>query len=150
MNQFSLEVGFLQIQCKSFKFFYSCRANFSSPTIYETCSRGLGKSLSMISLIATDEINTHFQPQTLIVVPLSLLQTWDERLNEHIAPNALKWLVYHPSRGSIPLNSDISSYDVVITTYDTVSSQWRNASGRIQPLFLVNWHRLILDEGPHT
>jgi SNF2 family DNA or RNA helicase len=38
---------------------------------------------------------------------------------------------------------DISSYDIVITTYDTLMSD-RN---RLEQIYEIEWARLILDEG---
>ena len=109
----------------------------------------------MIALIATTATDNQCQPShvmrstTLIVVPLSLLSSWKEQLQRHLLPGEISWLLYHSSQGSTASFQDFINYDVVVTTYDTVSTQWRNASKSPQPLFCKSWHRLILDEGLH-
>ena len=38
-------------------------------------------------------------------------------------------------------------YDIVITTYDVVSVDWRRVANSIGPLFSTTWRRVVLDEG---
>ena len=109
----------------------------------------------MIALIATKVTSdgckaSHVtRSTTLIVAPLSLLSSWEEQLQRHLLPGKTSWLLYHSSQGTTASFQDFINYDVVVTTYDTVSIQWRNASKSAQPLFCKSWHRLILDEGLH-
>ena len=39
------------------------------------------------------------------------------------------------------------AHDVVITTYDVVATEWKSVDKGPRPLFLVNWRRIVLDEG---
>ncbi|KAH8588455.1 SNF2 family N-terminal domain-containing protein [Bisporella sp. PMI_857] len=126
---------------------------------------GLGKSLSVISLIAahpysglTDSNTTLFsslEPSraTLLVVPLPLLESWDTQLRRHLAPNSLSWTTFHgPAKLVL---EELVHFNVVITTYKIVSLQWRkyqqersksSTPATLNSLFSVFWHRVVLDE----
>ena len=113
-------------------------------------SMGLGKSLSMISLLATDwphfDSNSSKINPTLIVVPPSLLRTWEEELRRHLHPKTLRYTLYHGPRRSENMISTLAC-DIVITTYDIVAAEWKSLDKGPRPLFLVNWRRIVLDEG---
>ncbi|KAH7343013.1 SNF2 family N-terminal domain-containing protein [Rhexocercosporidium sp. MPI-PUGE-AT-0058] len=120
---------------------------------------GLGKSLSMISLIAAnqypgighlheaDKADMTLSKSTLLVVPLPLLQTWHTQLSRHLNPNSLSWCKFHgPNKPSI---EELSNFDIVITTYKMVALQWKTHKKQtmgIRTLFSLYWHRIILDE----
>lgn len=119
-------------------------------------SMGLGKSLSVISLLASDyghQPGNLAQPinimPTLLIVPLSLLKMWEEELSRHLDPGTLTWWRYHWSGPSADW-ATILLNNIIITTYDVVSMQWRNTEEKIQPLFSINWKRIVLDEGLFT
>lgn len=111
---------------------------------------GLGKSLSIISLLATDwsqrlQDSLGVGP-TLLVVPPSLLRTWEEELKRHVCPQTLRYWIHHGPKRS----NDIAimlAYDLVITTYDVVTLEWRNLDSGLQPLYSYKWRRIVLDEG---
>ena len=113
-------------------------------------SMGLGKSLSMISLLATDwphETSGSTEVvSTLIVVPPSLLRTWEEELRKHLYPGTVRCWLYHGPKRSTGVAS-ILAHDVVLTTYDVVATEWKSVDKGPRPLFLVNWRRIVLDEG---
>ena len=116
-------------------------------------SMGLGKSLSMIALLAMhptsrfhEAAQVYGQASTLLVVPFALLQTWDDELSRHLHPGVFQWCIYHRSRSPITIARLLAS-DIVITTYDTIASQWRNAGRGDQCLLSTSWNRIVLDEG---
>src|SRR5436305_11063724 len=90
---------------------------------------GLGKTIQTLALIITrprelKEGQKFFEitcsKATLLVVPLALADQWRREIVEK---TRLKVYVHHgPKRETDP--NRISKYDVVITTYDTVSSEW--------------------------
>ncbi|KAK2755706.1 alpha-1,6-mannosyltransferase [Arachnomyces sp. PD_36] len=118
---------------------------------------GLGKTLSVISLIASDKDRATTSPgsdqsvtrpvrkTTLLVVPSSLLQTWDTELQRHLIPGAIRWAKHY---GSHRLGNDeeIHQYDLVLTTLQTTSSEYRKLSTTSGILFSTLWRRLVLDE----
>ncbi|KAL6900038.1 hypothetical protein GGI43DRAFT_406165 [Trichoderma evansii] len=122
---------------------------------------GLGKTLTMIALAATDldnSINTTkdcierdvggnpYITTTLIIIPPPLLGTWEEQLSEHVVAGGLKWR-RHYGKTRFMNQYEIDDVNVVLTTYHTVSAEWkggREAESSI--LFSVRWKRIILDE----
>ncbi|KAK7949550.1 SNF2 family N-terminal domain-containing protein [Apiospora saccharicola] len=122
---------------------------------------GLGKTLTMISLVATDsERGDCFQsssrgrtgekvqvPATLIIVPPPLLLgTWEHELTTHVACGAMRGIRHH-GKDRIKAVSELEGVHVVLTTYHTVSAELKTDDTRLNSiLFSVKWKRIILDE----
>ncbi|KAL6355680.1 hypothetical protein LRP88_11284 [Fusarium phalaenopsidis] len=78
---------------------------------------------------------------TLIITPKSTIYGWEEQIKTHIRPNKIRWITYHgPRRHEVW--DDVDSYDIVLTTYDTIRSDRAKSS----PLFEKDWARIVLDE----
>ncbi|KAL6717893.1 hypothetical protein ACLMJK_003978 [Lecanora helva] len=116
---------------------------------------GMGKTLEMIALIVADAKATKSSKSTLIIAPVGVMSNWSGQIAHHVkADNALNVLVYHGS-GRKPMNAqELGNYDVVITSYGTLSTEYfprgkKNPPPvpREQGLFSVHWRRVILDEG---
>ncbi|OCL00503.1 uncharacterized protein K441DRAFT_651441 [Cenococcum geophilum 1.58] len=125
---------------------------------------GLGKSLSMISLIANDSSNTsqdmseelkdmncyesyHFTSATLLIVPPPLIPTWENQFKKHLKEGTLVIRRHHAGK-RITKKSQLDNCNVVITTYQTTESEWRKGSGSL--LFSLHWRRIILDEAHYV
>ena len=117
---------------------------------------GMGKTLEMISLLVTADSTTLSRSKTtLIVAPVGVMSNWSGQIAHHIKPNhALRVLVYHGNNKK-PMDANaFNDYDVVITSYGTLATEYlprgkkHPPSGlRPQGLFSVHWRRVILDEG---
>ncbi|KAL1798026.1 hypothetical protein ACET3X_004632 [Alternaria dauci] len=122
---------------------------------------GLGKSLSMIALLthgidSLDEGDTLIKPTftthrdidaTLLIVPPSLLQTWEEQLHQHSHDVTVLRIRRHHGLSRITTIDEARSHRLVLTTYQTVETEWREqSSSAASPLFAINWRRIILDE----
>ncbi|KAJ8114373.1 hypothetical protein ONZ43_g4916 [Nemania bipapillata] len=109
-----------------------------------TDEMGLGKTLQMISLIMIGGFNSG---PTLIVAPTGVLSNWEQQFAEHVKVGQVpRILRYHGSPKYHQFKkSDIIQYDVVITSYGVLASQFKSANWTA--LFGVNWHRVVLDEG---
>ncbi|KAJ3569860.1 hypothetical protein NP233_g4782 [Leucocoprinus birnbaumii] len=118
---------------------------------------GLGKTLTMLSLILATQGDQGpgVSKTTLIVSPLSILSNWEKQIEDHCSPGALTTCVYYGSNRNLSAQ-DLQNYDVVITTYQTITSEFGSldAGGGSkkkrkteQVLFGVNWKRIVLDEG---
>lgn len=88
---------------------------------------------------------------TLIVAPLALIKQWESEIAAKVEDShKLRVCVYHGT-GRSKYADNLKDYDVVITTYGTLSSE-HAASGKGTKkvgLFSVYWYRIILDEA-HT
>ncbi|KAI1845725.1 hypothetical protein JX266_008090 [Neoarthrinium moseri] len=85
---------------------------------------------------------------TLLVCPLSTVANWEIQIKEHIKPGTLKYYIYHgPNR--IKDAKKLAEFDLVITTYGSVSSELRARHRRARgphPLEDISWFRIALDE----
>lgn len=123
---------------------------------------GLGKTLSMLSLIVGSLSQAHdfgelpcpefddgklllrSSKTTLLVAPLSTMANWEDQIASHIAPDTLKYYVYHGGNRISAVN-ELAKYDIVITTYSIVANEW-GRPGKESPLFQTNFFRIVLDE----
>ncbi|KZT67187.1 hypothetical protein DAEQUDRAFT_407067 [Daedalea quercina L-15889] len=125
-------------------------------------SMGLGKTLTMLALVLAtkSDMPPDFSKTTLIVVPLSILSNWEKQIEDHVQPGTLTSCVYYGATRSMT-PEDLKQYDIVITTYQTVTNEHGDAlatsasdGGSVKKkkkvegsLFHVSWKRIILDEG---
>ncbi|KAI1423361.1 hypothetical protein F5Y12DRAFT_547942 [Xylaria sp. FL1777] len=109
-----------------------------------TDEMGLGKTLQTISLIMSDGFKSG---PTLIVAPTGVLSNWEQQFTEHVkADRVPRVLRYHGSSKYHQFNkSDLLQYDVVITSYGWLASQFKSTNRTA--LFGVDWRRVVLDEG---
>ncbi|KAF5968446.1 hypothetical protein FBULB1_10725 [Fusarium bulbicola] len=111
---------------------------------------GLGKTLCVLSLICWSldflrdtevERNGSKLSTTLVVIPMSMIPNWQGEIKKHIVPGQIRVAVYHgPARQN--LAKHFRNIDIVLTTYQTLRSDWANKG----PLFGEQWLRVILDE----
>ncbi|KAI1817848.1 hypothetical protein GGS20DRAFT_531056 [Poronia punctata] len=109
-----------------------------------TDEMGLGKTLQVISLVMKSGFE---KGPTLIIAPTGVLSNWEQQFAEHVKPEQLpRILKYHGSSKFHQFRkSDLAHYDVVVTSYGMVASQF--ASANWDALYAVNWRRVVLDEG---
>ena len=150
-------------------YFTNIATNFSTQSAPQLASggiladdMGLGKTLEIISLLVADNEEAGGKTgTTLIMCPLSVMSNWSKQIEQHIAKqSALNVYTYHGA-GRVQMKAnDFAEYDVVITTYQTLASDYMpRGKGfsskaperklRSSGLYSVEWRRVILDEG-HT
>ena len=116
---------------------------------------GMGKTLEMISLMVSDETVSSKPKTTLIIAPVGVMSNWSGQIAHHIKPDhALRVLVYHGNNKKPMKATDFADYDVVITSYGTLATEYFPRGKKVplsvprsQGLFSVDWRRVILDEG---
>ncbi|KAL8782498.1 MAG: hypothetical protein Q9213_005337 [Squamulea squamosa] len=113
---------------------------------------GLGKTLEMIALMVSEPVG---KGPTLIISPLGIMSNWSGQIAHHVQRDQpLKVLTYHGSYRKKMTAGEMAEYDVVITTYGTLTTEYFPKNTKTPPpvprkdgLFSTNWRRLILDEG---
>lgn len=127
---------------------------------------GLGKTLSILSLVVATLPQSRIWEQqpphnslvrgipgirntktTLLVSPLSAVHNWVAQIKEHLSDEAISYYVFHgPSRTKIV--EELSQFDLIITTYSTISSELRGRGTKPvnSPLLKMNMFRIVLDE----
>lgn len=127
---------------------------------------GLGKTVQAISLILRNRKPEHehsesespekddkrLSKSTLVVAPLALIKQWESEILEKIEKtHKLRVCLYHGTNRA-KTTRDLDKYDVVITTYGTLTSESGTAAAdktKKAGLFAFLWYRVILDEA-HT
>lgn len=132
---------------------------------------GLGKTVQAIALMLTnrksenDEHSTkgkddgetarpthRISKTTLVVAPLALIKQWEAEILDKVdKTHKLRVCLYHGANRAKTASS-LDTYDVVITTYGTLTSESGTASSdksKNSGLFSIHWYRIILDEA-HT
>jgi len=80
---------------------------------------------------------------TLVVCPTTVLQQWLQEFKDKVAAGAgLSAYIYHGS-SRVQDERQLARYDLVITTYSILAQQRQRAA---DPLFCLQWFRVILDE----
>lgn len=115
---------------------------------------GLGKTLQSISLILINQKPADKFPgvekTTLVVAPLALIRQWEAELKERVTEShRMKVLVHHGPQRTKRFE-DLRKYDVVITTYQILVSEFSHTTKTHKVgCFGLHWYRVILDEA-HT
>ncbi|PGH14998.1 hypothetical protein AJ79_02678 [Helicocarpus griseus UAMH5409] len=129
---------------------------------------GLGKTVQTIALLLTNprypkekevtdddkekkknKVGPEVGKGTLVVAPLALIKQWESELESKVeASHRLRTCVYHGAQRT-KNTGKLDQYDVVITTYGTLSSEHANSEKKPTGCFASHWYRIILDEA-HT
>ncbi|MBW0520563.1 hypothetical protein O181_060278 [Austropuccinia psidii MF-1] len=110
---------------------------------------GLGKTIQAIALIGTSKeglIATHCSTPTMIICPPRLITNWQSEISKHAQAGAQHAKIYHgPTCHSLSM-ADILEYDIIITSYNTITQEFKQTNTSTSFIFNINWHRTILDE----
>ncbi|KAI9311357.1 SNF2 family N-terminal domain-containing protein [Dichotomocladium elegans] len=123
---------------------------------------GLGKTIEILSLIHQNKFQLNkspipadastASPTTLVVCPVSLLAQWRDEMLRGSKPGSINAQVYYGDNTQADIRNrlcrwDGTAPDVLITTYNTVMSDWNNGANGF--LSKVTFWRVVLDEA-HT
>ena len=103
---------------------------------------GLGKTASVIALIARDLADVRAQHRgpvptphtTLVVASPSILPVWAEEIRKHTVPGTLRVLEHYGEKRSRD-PAHFAAFDIVLTTWAIVSKEWNTATS---PLHMYN------------
>ncbi|KAI8960796.1 SNF2 family N-terminal domain-containing protein [Daldinia sp. FL1419] len=112
---------------------------------------GLGKTIQALALILAHPSRDRSRKTTLIIAPLSLLKQWEREILSKVKPaHRLKTIILHGQAKHAMTVPVLLTYDVVLTTYGTVTSEHKALKDkRKKPVILGHnaiFHRVILDE----
>ena len=127
---------------------------------------GLGKTVQSIALMLTNpRPGPDAQPEhpkqilpgkevgkgTLVVAPLALIKQWEDEIKTKVAKSHAMRILVHHGASRTKSYVELKKYDVVITTYQTLTSEHAGSNmgrpdGTRIGCFGVHWYRLILDE----
>ncbi|KAJ0109827.1 hypothetical protein J7T55_004377 [Diaporthe amygdali] len=122
---------------------------------------GLGKTLQSISLILSNPRPDREHPDwkkslngvergTLVVAPLALIRQWEQEIQEKVTKSHRLSVCVHHGPNRTKRFQDLAKYDVVITTYQILVSEFNYTSDTVKAgCFGLHWYRVILDEA-HT
>ncbi|KUJ08350.1 uncharacterized protein LY89DRAFT_711734 [Mollisia scopiformis] len=86
---------------------------------------GLGKTISALALMLSRRSTDPLCKTTLIVGPVALVRQWEREIRVKITPNhRLSTYLMH-GKGRKTSWDDLRTYDVVLTTYGTLGSEYR-------------------------
>jgi SNF2-related domain len=104
---------------------------------------GLGKTIQALALILAHKSEDPLNKTTLIIAPLALLEQWKNEMIEKVKPDhRLKIHIYH-NHGKKVTYEQLRACDVVLTTFGTLSAEYRskygtNVRGRSTPRQPIN------------
>lgn len=113
---------------------------------------GLGKTIEALALIVAHRPPPSGPKTTLVVAPLALLRQWNREIAEKIKPaHKLTTFIYHGREKKTKKADRLYSYDIVITTYETIAFEYKKVEPngtRKSPLFTNTrgFYRIVLDE----
>lgn len=122
---------------------------------------GLGKTLQSISLIISNSRPERDDPTwkkslngvekaTLVVAPLALIRQWEQEIKDKVSKSHRLSVCVHHGPNRTKRFQDLAKYDVVITTYQILVSEFGHTSATLKAgCFGIHWYRVILDEA-HT
>ncbi|KAK6201549.1 SNF2 family N-terminal domain-containing protein [Scheffersomyces amazonensis] len=86
---------------------------------------GLGKTIQTIALIIVNKVEN--QSPTLVIAPVSLLRQWDAEIKSKLKSDILiRVAIFHGNdKKSLSSFSKLERYDVILTSYGTLSSEWK-------------------------
>lgn len=128
---------------------------------------GLGKTIQAIALMVSRPSEDPERKATLIIAPVALMQQWKREIQRVLKPgrHQLKVYVLHGDKRSVSFR-DLKDYDVVLTTFGTLSSELKRGEkydelekagaddrtlstlARSMPCIgpSSKWYRVIIDE----
>lgn len=98
---------------------------------------GMGKTIQTISLLLAAKAKRlqegsaeGFLAPTLVIAPTSAVMQWHDEIKDFTEEGSLKVMVYYGTHRKGLTKASIMAYDVVLTTYPVVETEYRKILGR--------------------
>ncbi|MBW0582986.1 hypothetical protein O181_122701 [Austropuccinia psidii MF-1] len=82
----------------------------------------------------------------MIICPPRLITNWKSEISKHAQAGALHAKIYHGPTCYSLSKADILKYDIIITSYNTITQEFKQTNTSTSFISQINWHRIILDE----
>lgn len=103
---------------------------------------GLGKTIEILGTVYSNNL-----PNTLIVLPYSLLGQWEKIILKFMG---VQPLIYHGSKRKTLMEVDIMRHPIVLTTYGLIAKKKKLIQPEVLDLLhTIKWDRVIYDEAHH-
>ncbi|CBX97853.1 hypothetical protein IAQ61_000961 [Plenodomus lingam] len=130
---------------------------------------GLGKTVQALSLMCANRSQDPLCKTTLIIAPVALMRQWEKEIERHVLPrHRFTVYLYHGSGKNVDFKR-LRTYDVVLTTFGTLTSEFKQKEARKESSFVEKelkdprfqrkakdklallgrecmWYRVIIDE----
>ncbi|MBW0499663.1 hypothetical protein O181_039378 [Austropuccinia psidii MF-1] len=111
---------------------------------------GLGKTIQAIALIGTSKeqliTNSQCSMPTIIICQLCLITNWQSEISKHSQAGALQAKIYHSPTNHSLCKTNILKCDILITSYNTITQEFKQTHTSTSFIFKINRHCIILDE----
>ncbi|MBW0522374.1 hypothetical protein O181_062089 [Austropuccinia psidii MF-1] len=111
---------------------------------------GLGKTIQAIALIDISKerliANPHCSTPTMIICPPRLITNWQSEISKHAQAGALQAKNYDGLTHHSLSEAKILKYDINITSYNTITQEFKQTNTSTSFVFKINWHCIILHE----
>ncbi|MBW0590699.1 hypothetical protein O181_130414 [Austropuccinia psidii MF-1] len=111
---------------------------------------GLGKTIQAIALIGKSKermiANPHCSMPTMIICPPRLITNWQSEISKHAQAGALHAKISHGPIRHSSFKAEILKYDIIITSYNTITQEFMQTNTSTSFIFQINWHCIIMDE----
>ncbi|KAH7394480.1 SNF2 family N-terminal domain-containing protein [Pyrenochaeta sp. MPI-SDFR-AT-0127] len=130
---------------------------------------GLGKTVQALSLICARPSTDPLCKTTLIIAPVALMRQWEKEIERHIHPRSKLSVYLYWGKGKKADFQRLRQYDVVLTTFGTLTSESKQKESRRESMLCERemrepgfrrkaqdklallghecmWYRVIIDE----
>ncbi|MBW0586976.1 hypothetical protein O181_126691, partial [Austropuccinia psidii MF-1] len=82
----------------------------------------------------------------MIICPPCLITNWQSEISKHSQAGVLHAKIYHGPTCHSLSKANILKYHIIITSYNTITQEFKQTNTSTSFIFKINWHRIILDE----
>ncbi|KAA8894406.1 SNF2 family N-terminal domain-containing protein [Sphaerosporella brunnea] len=87
---------------------------------------GLGKTIQTLALLVSRPSQDEKRKTTLVVTPVAVLKQWEKEIKKKLKnDHQLSVCIYHCQGKKIKSFADLAQYDVVLTTFGTIASEYK-------------------------
>ncbi|MBW0548247.1 hypothetical protein O181_087962 [Austropuccinia psidii MF-1] len=82
----------------------------------------------------------------MIIYPPRLITNWQSELPKNAQAVVLHAKIYHGPTHHLLSEANILKCDIIITSYNTITQEFKQTNTSTSFIFKINWHCIVLDE----